>query len=44
MYPQSNSARSVRDLSGVWDFRFNANEPWQPIAVQIGRASCRERV
>ena len=33
MYPQSNSARSVRDLSGVWDFRFNANEPWQPIAV-----------
>ena len=21
MYPQSNSARSVRDLSGVWDFR-----------------------
>ena len=40
MYPQSNSARSVRDLSGVWDFRFNANEPWQ----QIGRASCRERV
>ena len=27
MYPQSNSARSVRDLSGVWDFRFNANEP-----------------
>lgn len=33
MYPQFNSARSVRDLSGVWDFRFNANEPWQPIAV-----------
>ena len=33
MYPQSNSARSVQDLSGVWDFRFNANEPWQPIAV-----------
>lgn len=33
MYPQSNSARSVRDLSGVWDFRFNAEEPWQPIAV-----------
>lgn len=33
MYPQSNSARSVRDLSGVWDFRFNADEPWQPIAV-----------
>ena len=33
MYPQSNSARSVRDLSGVWDFRFNTDEPWQPIAV-----------
>lgn len=33
MYPQSNSARSVRDLSGVWDFRFNVDEPWQPIAV-----------
>lgn len=33
MYPQSNSARTVRDLSGVWDFRFNANDAWQPIAV-----------
>ena len=33
MYPQTNAARSVRDLSGVWDFRFNANDPWQPIAV-----------
>ena len=33
MYPQSNSARSVRDLSGVGDFRFNADESWQPIAV-----------
>ena len=33
MYPQSNAARTVRDLSGVWDFRFNANDPWQPIAV-----------
>lgn len=33
MYPQTNAVRSVRDLSGVWDFRFNANEPWQPIAV-----------
>ena len=33
MYPQTNAARSVRDLSGVWDFRFNANGPWQPIAV-----------
>lgn len=29
MYPQTNAARSVRDLSGVWDFRFNANDPWQ---------------
>ena len=33
MYPQTNAARSVRDLSGVWDFRFNANDPWQTIAV-----------
>ena len=33
MYPQTNAVRSVRNLSGVWDFRFNANEPWQPIAV-----------
>ena len=33
MYPQTNAARSVRDLSGVWDFRFNGNDPWQPIAV-----------
>ena len=31
MYPQSNSARSVRDLSGVWDFRFNANERGSPL-------------
>ena len=33
MYPQTNAARSVRNLSGVWDFRFNANDSWQPIAV-----------
>ena len=33
MYPRSNAARTVRDLSDVWDFRFNANDPWQPIAV-----------
>lgn len=33
MYPQSNSARTVLDLSGVWDFRLKESDPWQPIAV-----------
>ncbi len=33
LYPKTNAARAVMDLSGVWDFRLNEDEPWQPIAV-----------
>lgn len=33
LYPQSSAARSVLDLSGIWDFRFQEDEGWQPIAV-----------
>ena len=33
LYPQTNTARSVLDLSGVWDFRFSESEPWETIAV-----------
>lgn len=33
LYPQSNAARAIMDLSGVWDFRFSESEPWQTIAV-----------
>ena len=33
LYPQSSAARTVQDLSGVWDFRFQGDEGWQPIAV-----------
>ena len=33
LYPQTNSARTVLDLSGVWDFRLNEEEAWQSIAV-----------
>ncbi len=33
LYPQSNAARTVLDLSGVWDFRLSQESPWQSIAV-----------
>ena len=33
LYPQNNSARMMLDLGGVWDFRFQGDETWQPIAV-----------
>ena len=33
LYPQSNAARAVLDLSGVWDFRLHEEDAWQPIAV-----------
>lgn len=33
LYPQSNAARTVLDLSGVWDFRLSQDSPWQSIAV-----------
>lgn len=33
LYPQTNAARAAIDLSGVWDFRLDGQERWQPIAV-----------
>ena len=33
LYPQTNAARTVLDLSGIWDFRLDERDPWQPIAV-----------
>ena len=33
LYPQNNAARIALDLGGVWDFRFQGDERWQPIAV-----------
>lgn len=33
LYPQNNAARMMLDLGGVWDFRFQGDENWQPIAV-----------
>ena len=33
LYPKTNAARAVLDLSGVWDFRFNESDPWESIAV-----------
>lgn len=33
LYPQSNSARTVCDLGGVWSFRLREGDPWKSIAV-----------
>ena len=33
LYPQNNASRMMLDLGGVWDFRFQGDESWQPIAV-----------
>ena len=33
LYPQSNAARAVLDLSGFWSFRLREGDPWQPVAV-----------
>ena len=33
LYPQSNAARTVMDLSGVWSFRLSEDAPWKSIAV-----------
>ncbi len=33
LYPQSNSARTVCDLGGVWSFRLREGDPWRSIAV-----------
>ena len=33
MYPQSNAARMILDLGGVWDFRFRGDQEWQTVSV-----------
>ena len=33
LYPQNNASRMMLDLGGIWDFRFQGDETWQPIAV-----------
>ena len=33
LYPKTNAARSVLDLSGLWDFRFSKDDVWETIAV-----------
>ena len=33
LYPKTNAARTVLDLSGVWHFRLNEADPWESIAV-----------
>lgn len=33
LYPQTNAARMVLDLGGVWDFKLSGDEEWQSIAV-----------
>lgn len=33
LYPQNNASRMTMDLGGVWDFRFQGDREWQPIAV-----------
>lgn len=33
LYPKNNSARTVIDLGGIWEFRLSQAEPWQTIAV-----------
>ena len=50
LYPQTNAARAVQDLSGVWDFRLRETDPWRPMAVpasyndQIPDAAVRHHV
>ena len=33
LYPQNNASRTMLDLGGIWDFRFQGDEQWQTIAV-----------
>ena len=33
LYPQNNASRMTLDLGGIWDFRFQGDEGWKPIAV-----------
>ena len=33
LYPQNNASRMMLDLGGIWDFRFQGDEEWQPLAV-----------
>ena len=50
LYPQTNTAHAVQDLSGVWDFRLDPAGPWRPMAVpasyndQIPDAAVRHHV
>ena len=33
LYPQNNASRTMLDLGGIWDFRFQGDRQWQTIAV-----------
>ena len=33
LYPQNNASRMALDLGGIWDFRFQGDKGWKPIAV-----------
>ena len=33
LYPQNNEARMTMDLGGIWDFRFQGDNGWMPVAV-----------
>lgn len=33
LYPKTNAARGLLDLSGIWAFRLSENDPWDTIAV-----------
>ena len=33
LYPQNNGSRTLVDLGGIWEFRFQEDEAWQRIAV-----------
>ena len=33
LYPRMNTARTLIDLGGIWDFRLDSRDPWQTIAV-----------
>lgn len=33
LYPKTNAARAILDLSGIWDFRLCESDPWESIAV-----------
>ncbi len=41
LYPKANPARTVLDLSGVWDFRLHKEDPWQAMAVPASYITAR---